>query len=61
MMKMRNISKSGKMPDFAFRMMSLIHDNPLLWIFKEPYKSLKAAGLKPGQKVLDIGCAPGLV
>ncbi len=36
-MKISNTSKSEKMPDFAFRMMSLIHDNPLLWIFKEDY------------------------
>ena len=28
-MKISNTSKSEKMPDFAFRMMSLIHDNPL--------------------------------
>lgn len=56
---MRNTSKSEKMPNFAFKIMSLIHDNPLLWIFKDPFKSLKAAGLKSGQTVLEIGCGPG--
>lgn len=58
-MRMRNTSKSEKMPDFAFKIMSLIHNNPLLWIFKDPFKSLKAAGLKSGQTVLEIGCGPG--
>jgi len=50
---------SKPIPNFAFRMMSLIHDNPLLWIFRNPYRLLKAAGLKPGKKVLEIGCGPG--
>jgi ubiquinone/menaquinone biosynthesis C-methylase UbiE len=58
-MRMRNMSKSEKMPDFAFRIMSLIHDNPFLWIFREPNKHLKATGLKPGQNILEIGCGPG--
>jgi len=53
------MSKFKKIPNFAFRIMSLIHDNPLLWKLKDPYKSLKAAGLKFGQKVLEIGCGPG--
>ena len=45
--------------DFAFWMISLMHDNPLLSILRNPYKLLEAAGLKQGQKVLEVGCGPG--
>lgn len=38
---------------------SLMHDNPLLPILKNPYKILRAAGLKLGQKVVEVGCGPG--
>jgi ubiquinone/menaquinone biosynthesis C-methylase UbiE len=43
----------------AFWMIHLMHDNPLLPIFRDPYKLLKAAGLQPGQKALEVGCGPG--
>ncbi|MBA7515545.1 2-methoxy-6-polyprenyl-1,4-benzoquinol methylase, mitochondrial [subsurface metagenome] len=36
-----------------------MHDNPLLLIFRNPYKLLKVAGLKLGQKVMEAGCGPG--
>lgn len=45
--------------NFAFWTITLMHDNPLLPIFRNPYKLLKSAGLKPGQKVVEVGCGPG--
>ena len=45
----------------AFWMISLMHDNPLLPLLKNPYRSLETAGLKPGQKVMEVGCGPGFL
>jgi ubiquinone/menaquinone biosynthesis C-methylase UbiE len=45
--------------NFAFWIITLMHDNPLLPIFRNPYKLLKTAGLKWDQKVLEVGCGPG--
>ena len=44
---------------FAFWTITLMHDNPLLPIFRNPYKLLGAAGLRQSQKVLEVGCGPG--
>jgi Methylase involved in ubiquinone/menaquinone biosynthesis len=46
-------------PDWAFKMMSLIHDNPLRQILTDPYKILKTAGLCSGQRAVEIGPGPG--
>ncbi len=51
--------KKGHMSNFSFRIIALIHDNPIRSIFCDPYRLLEAAGLKRGQKVLEVGCGSG--
>ncbi len=43
----------------VFRTISMIHDNPLLSIVRNPYRPLKEAGMQSCQKVLEFGCDPG--
>ena len=46
-------------PDWAIKFQFFIHDNRLRQFLIDPYKVLRAIGVKPGQVVLDLGCGPG--
>jgi ubiquinone/menaquinone biosynthesis C-methylase UbiE len=39
-------------------MMALVHET-LYGLFRDPYEPLRAAGLRQGQRVLEVGCGPG--
>ncbi len=55
-----NENNKGKTPPgFVYKVSELNHDNKLMAIIRNPYKLLKAAGLKMGLKVLEVGCGPG--
>jgi ubiquinone/menaquinone biosynthesis C-methylase UbiE len=43
----------------AFWTICLMHDNPLLKYVRDPYKTLREAGVKEGQTVVEVGCGPG--
>lgn len=45
--------------NWAFRMMTMIHDHPLRRKINDPYKTLAATELKTGDKTLEIGPGPG--
>jgi len=45
--------------NIAYWTIRLMHDNPILALVRNPYKLLHVAGLKKGQKVVEVGCGPG--
>ena len=56
-MNRKNIGKASS--DIVYRVTDFIHDSKLMAIIRNPDKLLKMAGLKPGLKVLEVGCGPG--
>jgi ubiquinone/menaquinone biosynthesis C-methylase UbiE len=44
---------------FAYWVILMIHENPLLQLLRKPNKLLKAAGIKEDQTILEVGCGPG--
>lgn len=49
--------KDRPMPDFGFKIMSLIF--AIYYRFKNFEKDMEKIGIKEGQIVLDFGCSPG--
>lgn len=45
--------------NIAYWTIRVMHDNPILTLVRNPYKLLHGAGLKKGQKVVEVGCGPG--
>ena len=53
------MAEKSHMNDISFRLMTLIHDNPLRRVLDNPTNTLQAAGIRPSQQVLEVGCGPG--
>lgn len=58
------IERKGHQPGpfishIAFWTIVFMHDNLLVRLLINPFKRLRAAGLKSGQNVLEVGCGPG--
>ena len=45
--------------NFAFKMITMMHDNPLLPLLVNPFDQLKSAGLQANHRVVEVGCGPG--
>jgi protein-L-isoaspartate O-methyltransferase len=55
----RDVHRNERTREFNFKTMAAIHDNSLRRLLDPPSRTLKAAGLKPGDQVLEVGCGPG--
>ena len=54
-----NKGKQNPIPAWGFKMMALMHNNPLRRWLDSPTRYLDDAGIKKGDSVLEVGCAGG--
>ena len=59
MCRRRKYQLNRETSNIAYWTIRVMHDNPILAVVRNPYKLLHAAGLKKGQKVIEVGCGPG--
>jgi ubiquinone/menaquinone biosynthesis C-methylase UbiE len=58
-MKKKGSFGDSPIADFLFKLMALLMESPLRRRFFDPVRTLNGAGIRSGQKVLEVGCGTG--
>lgn len=59
LIRVYNMKTSGIKSNFSYKLMKLIHNNPIVEYIFDPYLILNEAGIKEGQTALEVGCGSG--